>query len=185
MNITEHDAKNAVRTILLYLGEDPDREGLKDTPSRVIKAWDEMTEGYGLEPKTILATAFQPDGYDEMVLCRDIEFHSTCEHHMLPFSGVAHVAYVPSTRVVGLSKMARLVDCFARRLQIQERLTRQIADTMQSVLKPKGVGVIIQARHLCMACRGVIKQRSVMVTSALLGVMRHSEARNEFLSLVK
>jgi len=185
MNITEQEAKNAVRTILLYLGEDPDREGLKDTPKRVIKAWDEMTEGYGLEPETILATAFQPDGYDEMVLCRDIEFYSTCEHHMLPFSGVAHVAYVPSRRVVGLSKMARLVDCFARRLQIQERLTRQIADTMQAVLKPKGVGVVVQARHLCMACRGVMKQRSTMVTSALLGVMRKPEARNEFLSLVK
>lgn len=183
--ITELDARNAVRTILAYIGEDPDREGLLDTPKRVVKAWDELTEGYGLDPATILSTAFQADGYDEMVLCRNIEFHSTCEHHMLPFSGVAHVAYIPSRRVVGLSKMARLVDCFARRLQIQERMTRQIANTMQEVLKPKGVGVVVQAKHMCMVCRGVMKQRSEMVTSALLGVMRKPEPRQEFLSLVK
>lgn len=181
LEVTEQEAQRAVRDILAYIGEDPTREGLLDTPSRVVKAWDEMTRGYGEDPAVLLATDFAGDGYDEMVVCRNIEFCSTCEHHMLPFVGVAHVAYVPRKRVVGLSKMARLVDCFAKRLQIQEKMTRQVADAMMANLKPLGVGVVVVAKHQCMSCRGVGKQQAEMVTSALLGCFREPEVRAEFL----
>jgi len=182
---TEAEALAAVRTLLAYVGEDPDREGLADTPARVVRAWDEMTRGYGEDPARILAASFS-DSYDEMVLCRNIEFSSCCEHHMLGFSGLAHVAYIPARgRVVGLSKMARLVDCFARRLQIQERLTQQVAHAMQSALDPLGVGVVVEARHLCMSCRGVQKHQSDMVTACLLGNFRKPEVRAEFLSYVR
>lgn len=181
---SEIAVRNAVRTLLLHMGEDPAREGLLDTPKRVVKAWREMTEGYTLDPVAILGTDFEANGYDEMIVCRDIEFVSVCEHHLLPFTGVAHVGYVPRRRVVGLSKMARLVDCYARRLQIQENMTKQIADTMQRVLNPLGVAVIVQARHSCMSCRGVRKASASMVTTQLVGVLRKPAARAEFMAHV-
>ena len=181
----ESDVKDSVTRLLQFIGEDPTREGLLDTPKRVVKAWREMTEGYWQHPAEILATSFDGAGYDEMVVCRDIEFVSVCEHHMLPFTGLAHVAYIPKQRVVGLSKMARLVDCFARRLQIQEKMTRQIADSMQIALDPQGVGVIVQARHSCMACRGVRKQNASMVTTALTGAFREHAVRDEFFAHTK
>ena len=179
----EGPEENVVR-MLQFIGEDPDRDGLRDTPKRVVKAWKEMTAGYSQDPAVILKTGFDSHGYDEMVVCRNVEFFSNCEHHMLSFAGVAHVAYIPSPggRVVGLSKMARLVDCFARRLQIQERLTRQVAEAMQEHLKPLGVGVVVKARHLCMSCRGVQKHQAEMVTTALLGAFLQPEVRAEFLS---
>lgn len=179
----------AVRILLRDLGEDPKREGLLDTPKRVVKAWREMTIGYEQDPKEILHRDFEAHKYDQIIGCPWIEFHSTCEHHMLPFTGFAHVAYLPSktkARVVGLSKLGRLVDCFARRFQIQEQLTMQIADAMEQHLRPRGVAVVITAKHLCMACRGVQKQRSVMVTSAMRGVFRReASARSEFFQLVE
>lgn len=181
-------AEGLIRDLLAYLGEKPYREGLKETPARVLKAWEEITRGYKESPGKILTKDFKADSYDEVIACPFIEFYSTCEHHMLPFFGVAHVAYLPSKRkprVVGLSKMARLVDCFARRLQIQERLTVQIADAMEDYLNPQGVAVVIRAKHLCMACRGVQKHKAVMVTSAMRGVFRKSvSTRNEFFRLV-
>ncbi len=180
-NVTEQTAKAAVRTLLRYMGEDPDREGLLDTPSRVVKAWDEVTVGYGADPASILSADFHGNGYDQMVVSPGIEFWSTCEHHLLGFHGQAFVGYVPGKRVVGLSKMARLVDCFARRLQIQEQLTQQVADAMVEHLKPKGVGVLVRAQHLCMSCRGVGKQEAGMVTTALKGAFRRQEVREEFL----
>jgi len=182
---TEVEARNAVETLLWYIGEDAGREGLIDTPRRVVKAWEEMTCGYHEDPAKLLATDFAGEGYDEMVVCRSIEFCSTCEHHMLPFVGVAHVAYIPRKRVVGLSKMARLVDCFAKRLQIQEKMTQQVAKTMMQHLKPFGVGVVIAAKHQCMSCRGVGKQQSEMVTACLLGVFKRPEVRAEFLNHCK
>jgi GTP cyclohydrolase I len=182
------DAMTAVEVLLRYMGEDPDREGLKDTPRRVCKAWLEMTSGYQEDPAEILARDFDAADYDEVIALPWIEFWSTCEHHLLPFSGYAHVAYLPAKknpRVVGLSKMARLVDCFGRRLQIQEKMTIQIADAMQKHLRPQGVAVVVQAKHLCMACRGVQKSKSVMVTSAMRGVFRrNAAARSEFFRLV-
>lgn len=174
-------ARRAVRDLLTWVGEDPNREGLLDTPRRVVNAWNEMTRGYNEDPAVLLATDFAGEGYDEMVVCRNIEFCSTCEHHMLPFVGVAHVAYIPRKRVVGLSKMARLVDCFAKRLQIQEKMTQQVAKSMMAHLKPLGVGVVIVAKHQCMSCRGVGKQQSEMVTASLLGVFKRPEVRAEFL----
>lgn len=168
-----------MRTLLQYLGEDPDREGLKETPRRVVKAWDELTAGYSQTPAELLSMSFDGAGYDQMVVLRQIEFHSTCEHHLLPFSGLASVAYIPRRRVVGLSKIARLVDCFARRLQIQEKMTQEIAQAMM-LLKPVGVGVILSARHMCMSCRGVMKHQPQMVTSCLLGQFKRAEVREEF-----
>lgn len=179
---TEAEAKAAVRTILSYIGEDPDREGLKDTPRRVVSAWDEMTQGYGQDPEVVLGTDFDGDGYDEMIVVPHIEFVSCCEHHMLPFLGEAHVGYIPRRRIVGLSKVARLVDVFARRLQVQERLTKQVADAIRNVLNPRGVGVAIRAKHSCMSCRGVMKQRAEMVTCTLYGVFRKPEVRAEFMA---
>lgn len=182
-------ADDIVIRLLQYIGEDPNREGLRDTPRRVLKSWKELTVGYGQSPATILAKDFDAEKYDEIIACPFIEFFSCCEHHLLPFFGVAHVAYLPSEnkpRVVGLSKMARLVECFARRLQIQEQMTIQIADAMENHLDPKGVAVIIQAKHLCMACRGVSKRESVMVTSAMRGVFRSNDgARSELLKLIE
>jgi GTP cyclohydrolase I len=179
-NEPDRDAEDNVVRLLQFIGENPRREGLRDTPRRVVKAWKEMTVGYGVDPATVLGTDFDGDGYDQMVICKNIEFHSTCEHHLLPFVGVASVAYIPHKRVVGLSKMARLVDCYARRLQIQEKMTQQIAQTMKQVLKPRGVAVMVEARHLCMSCRGVGKQQSSMVTTALLGLLKQHKAREEF-----
>lgn len=179
------DAEDSVRRLLQFIGEDVKREGLKDTPKRVVKAWAEMTSGYSLNPAEVLGTSFESGGYNQMIVCKDIEFSSTCEHHLLPFVGVAHVGYIPTDRVVGLSKMARLVDCFARRLQIQERMTEQIVDTMDAVLKPLGVAAILQAKHSCMACRGVKKQASKMITTAIRGSFKDSIVRAEFLSHVR
>ena len=174
-----------VRKMLIQLGEDPDREGLRRTPERFEKALCYLTSGYRQDPDKILNNAMFSVGYDEMVVVKDIEVYSLCEHHLLPFFGKCHVAYLPNKRVVGLSKIARLVNMFARRLQIQERLTNQIAMTIQEQLKPQGVGVIIEARHLCMVMRGVEKQNSAAVTSAMLGAFRdNKQTRDEFLSLV-
>lgn len=171
-----------VVALLRMLGEDPRREGLRETPRRVLAAWAERTSGYAQDPEHLLSTDFDSDGYDEMIVCRNIRFYSTCEHHLLPFVGLATVGYVPRHRIVGLSKLARLVECYARRLQVQERMTSQIANTMQSVLDPLGVGVVVRAQHLCMACRGVMKPEADMVTCSLTGVFREAVVRAEFMA---
>jgi GTP cyclohydrolase I len=181
---TDSAATEAVTTILRFIGEDPSRDGLADTPERVLRAWREMTSGYGDDPAAILARTFDETS-DEMVVLRNISFHSTCEHHLLPFYGEVSVGYLPG-KVVGISKLARLVDCFARRLQIQERLTRQIAESIEEHLDARGVGVIVRAHHLCMGCRGVRQQNTEMVTSSMLGTLRSDAmARAEFLRLTE
>jgi GTP cyclohydrolase I len=170
---------------LQYIGEDPNRDGLKETPQRMLRAWGEIYAGYQMKEKEILGRVFDNDkNYDEMVVLKDIEFYSTCEHHALPFFGKAHVAYIPTTKIVGISKLARLVDCFAKRLQVQERMTQQIVNNIEQVLKPLGAACIIEAQHLCMKSRGVEKQNSIMVTSALSGVFKKPETRAEFLSMI-
>ena len=173
------------REILSRLGEDPNRDGLLATPARVEKAMAFLTKGYDQDPTQILREAMFDVDYDEMVIVKDIEMFSLCEHHMLPFFGKVHVAYIPKGKVIGLSKIARLVEVFARRLQVQERLTRQIADAIQDAIAPQGVGVVIEARHLCMMMRGIEKQHSSTVTSAMVGCFRQKETRSEFLSLVR
>ncbi len=173
------------REILARLGEDPSRDGLLATPDRVAKSLAFLTKGYEQDPKKILRGALFDVEYDEMVIVKDIEMFSLCEHHMLPFFGKVHVAYIPKGKVIGLSKIPRLVDIFARRLQVQERLTRQIADAIQDAIAPLGVGVVIEARHLCMMMRGIEKQHSSTVTSAMVGCFREKETRAEFLSLVR
>jgi GTP cyclohydrolase I len=174
----------AARDLLIGVGEDPSRDGLLDTPVRVRKSMEALTEGYRLDPREVVGNALFEVEYDELVLVRDIEIYSLCEHHLLPFFGKAHVGYVPRGRVVGLSKLPRLIDVFARRLQVQERLTRQIAACVQEILNPAGVGVVIEASHLCMMMRGVEKQQSTTRTSTLLGQLRDDDrARAEFLSL--
>jgi GTP cyclohydrolase IA len=179
----ERDAEHAVATILRFIGEEPSRDGLLDTPARVVRAWREMTSGYGDDPAEILSRTFDETS-DELVVLRGISFYSVCEHHLLPFYGTAAVGYLPG-RVVGISKLARLVNCFARRLQIQERMTRQIADAIATHLEARGVGVIIRAHHLCMGCRGVRQEETQMVTSAMLGTLRSNAAsRAEFLRLI-
>lgn len=178
--------QNIVRRFLKAIGEDPTREGLLDTPKRVVKSWKELYAGYKQDPKAILSTVFEDGSCDEMVILKDIEFSSTCEHHCLPFIGKAHVAYLPAGKVVGLSKLARLVDCYAKRLQIQEKLTSQIAHAIDEHLAPNGVAVIVEAHHQCMSCRGIGKKNTTMVTSSMLGQFREDPAvRAEFLSLVK
>jgi GTP cyclohydrolase IA len=175
-----------VRRILVQIGEDPDREGLRRTPERFEKALRFLTSGYRQDPEKLLNGAMFSVCYDEMVVMKDIEVYSMCEHHLLPFFGKCHVAYIPSKKVVGLSKIARLVNMYARRLQIQERLTSQIATAIEQNLSPQGVGVIIEARHLCMVMRGVEKQHSAAMTSAMLGVFRENkQTRDEFLSLIR
>ena len=171
--------------ILSRLGEDPDRDGLLATPQRVEKAMAFLTKGYREDPAQILRGALFDVDYDEMVIVKDIEMFSLCEHHMLPFFGRVHVAYIPKGKVIGLSKVARLVEVFARRLQVQERLTQQIADSLQEAIAPQGVGVVIEARHLCMMMRGIEKQNSSTVTSAMVGCFRQKETRAEFLALVR
>lgn len=174
------------RELLRRLGEDPNRDGLLDTPSRVEKSMDFLTRGYNQTVPEVLHNALFDVDYDEMVIVKDIEFFSLCEHHMLPFFGKAHVAYVPNKKVIGLSKAARLVDVFARRLQVQERLTKQVAEAIDEAIHPQGVGVVIEAQHLCMMMRGVEKQHSSTITSSMLGVFKTQlQTRNEFLSLVR
>ena len=171
--------------MLVAMGEDPDREGLRATPKRAASAWTYLTRGYQQDPAAILKSAVFEVEANHMVIVRDIEIYSLCEHHLLPFFGVCHIGYIPRGKVVGVSKLARLADSYARRLQVQERLTNQIARTLMDALQPEGVGVIIEARHLCMMMRGVEKQNSSMVTSAMLGSFHDSNAtRNEFLNLI-
>ena len=180
------DSVQLIRELLRRIGENPAREGLKETPNRIIRSWKELFSGYDQRAEDVLVTQFHAEEYDEMVLLRDVEFYSTCEHHMLPFCGRAHIAYIPENKIVGLSKLARLVDVFARRLQVQERLTQQIASELQRVLKPKGVAVMLEASHQCMSCRGVRKQSGKTITSCLVGAFKENLAsRTEFLSLVK
>jgi GTP cyclohydrolase IA len=171
--------------LCLTVGEDPEREGLADTPRRIASAWQDLLVGYSQSAEEVLSTFFESEGHNGLVILRDVEFFSTCEHHLLPFFGKAHVGYIPDKRIVGISKLARAVDLFARRLQNQERLTDQIADAVDTVLHPKGVAVVIEASHLCMRARGVEKQNSEMVTSALRGCLMESEGRGEFMSLVR
>ncbi|MGB1659972.1 MAG: GTP cyclohydrolase I FolE [Candidatus Poseidoniaceae archaeon] len=180
------DAENAVRTLLQYLESDPNREGLLDTPKRVIDSWDEVFSGYTTNAETILQATFNAEGYDGIVLLSNIEFHSTCEHHLQPFSGKAHVAYIPVDRIVGISKLARIVDHHALRLQNQERITNNVANDLVEHLNPLGAAVIIQASHGCMRCRGVRKQNAIMTTSAMRGVFfDKQEARNELMQLIE
>jgi GTP cyclohydrolase I len=175
-----------VREMLVELGEDPEREGLLRTPHRVAQAYRFLLQGYKQDPEDVLNKALFTEETDEMICIRDIELYSMCEHHLLPFVGKAHVAYIPNGKIVGFSKIPRLVDVCARRLQVQERLTNQIAQTIQKLLQPQGVGVVIEATHLCMTMRGVQKQHSVAVTSAMLGVFREDRGtRNEFLDLLR
>lgn len=175
-----------VRRLLVALGEDPDREGLRHTPQRVEQALRFLTAGYQKDPEKVINAAYYSVPYDEMVIVKDVEVFSLCEHHLLPFFGKCHIAYIPNQKVVGLSKLPRLVNLFARRLQVQERLTNQIARAIWEKLEPQGVGVIIEARHLCMVMRGVEKQHSAAVTSAMLGCFRDNlQTRQEFLALVQ
>ncbi len=174
-----------IKQLIGLIGDDPSREGVSDTPKRVIKSFKEIFAGYKIDPKSVLATTFEKGTYDQMVICKDIELYSTCEHHMIPFYGKAHIGYIPGRKVVGLSKLARLVDVFSRRLQIQENLTEQIAAAIDEVLKPQGVMVVIEAKHMCMCARGVGKQNSMMVTSAIRGVFKGADVRAEFFSLIK
>ncbi|MCW8140892.1 MAG: GTP cyclohydrolase I FolE [Planctomycetota bacterium] len=188
--MTEHEPDHAaiaerVREILALLGDDPARQGLLDTPKRVAKSLDFLTSGYRKDPIKILEGALFDEQSDEMVVVRDVELYSTCEHHILPFTGKAHVAYLPDRKIVGLSKIPRVVDVFARRLQVQERLTVQIANAVAEALKPKGVAVVIEARHMCMMMRGVEKQNSFATTSCMLGMFKSDpKTRAEFLNLI-
>jgi len=184
---TREEAEEAVRTLLRYIGEDPDREGLERTPYRVAGALQFLTRGYTKDAQQeINGALFSENEYQEMILCKDLDFYSMCEHHMLPFFGKAHVAYLPSKRIVGLSKLARMVEIYARRLQVQERLTRQIAQTIMDEIDPLGVAVVLEAEHMCMRMRGVEKQNSVVMTSAMLGVFRKNhDTRTEFMNLIR
>jgi GTP cyclohydrolase I len=185
-SLTSATFEDLVREMIVRLGEDPQREGLTNTPERVCKAMKFLTKGYSEDPEALLKAALFTVNYDEMVIVKDVEVFSLCEHHMLPFFGKVHVAYVPNGKVIGLSKIPRLIELFSRRLQIQERLTTQIAETIQKVIEPQGVGVVIEARHLCMMMRGVEKQHSAAVTSSMLGCFRsEDETRSEFLSLIR
>lgn len=179
--MANHDLQKMIRSLFEHIGEDPEREGLKDTPRRVVAAYEKLFGGYRQNPADVL-TVFGDELYDEMIVVKDIEFYSMCEHHVLPFFGRAHIGYIPDGKIIGLSKLPRLVEIYARRLQNQERLTNQIARGLQDILKPKGVGVILEAKHLCMMARGVEKQDSEVTTSALLGLFkRELNTRGEFL----
>jgi len=181
----EH-AEEAVRTLILWAGDDPAREGLRDTPGRVVRAYEEFFAGYGQDPREILKRTFsEVEGYDEMIVMNDIRFESHCEHHMVPIIGKAHIGYLPDKRVIGISKLARLVEVYARRLQVQEKMTVQIADTLQEVLQPKGVAVVIEASHQCMTTRGVHKPGVGLVTSRMVGAFRSdASTRREFLAVI-
>ncbi|RCK77319.1 MAG: GTP cyclohydrolase I [Ignavibacteriae bacterium] len=183
--IDKNALEENVRKMLEILGEDINREGLLKTPSRVAKAWELFMSGHHIDAKEILSSAVFKEKYNEMVVVKDIDFFSMCEHHLLPFYGKAHVAYIPDGKIIGLSKIPRLVEVFSRRLQVQERMTQEIADSLFEILEPDGVGVVIEARHLCMMMRGVEKQNSVATTSAMLGSFREDEkTRNEFLKII-
>jgi len=174
-----------IRELLINIGENPERTGIQKTPSRVASMWEYITQGYKVDVEALLKESICDDKYDQMIVLKDIDYYSICEHHLVPFFGKAYVAYIPDGKIIGLSKIPRIVDAFARRLQIQERMTNQIAESLERALKPRGVAVVIEARHLCMQMRGVEKQNSVITTSAMLGEF-HSEdhARNEFLQLI-
>ena len=183
--MSDQDLEAPVRALLAALDPDPQREGLLRTPERVARALSFLTRGYELDPRTVIGTALFTEDYSEMILVKDIDFYSLCEHHILPFVGKAHVAYIPRSHIVGISKIARLVEVFARRLQVQERMTTQIAGTIAQQLDPLGVGVVLEAEHLCMRMRGVEKQNSTVVTSAMLGAFRTQlETREEFMTLI-
>lgn len=173
-----------LRELLGYIGEDPSREGLLETPMRIIKSWDKLFGGYRMNPRDVLKT-FTEGSCDEMVVLKDIEFYSTCEHHLQPFFGTISIGYLPKGRVLGISKLARLVEVYARRLQIQEKLVAQIADSLMETLKPHGVMVVCKAKHLCISSRGIEKHNAVMVTSAIRGAFKKMEVRNEFLDMIK
>ena len=186
VSLTSASMSELLREFLVRLGEDPERDGLQRTPERMEKAFQYLTKGYNEDPEKILRGALFDVDYDEMVIVKDVEVFSLCEHHLLPFYGKVHVAYLPKGKVIGLSKIPRLIDVFARRLQVQERLTTQIAESIQHAIQPQGVGVVIEARHLCMMMRGVEKQHSSAVTSSMLGAFRDDQqTRNEFLSLIR
>jgi GTP cyclohydrolase I len=184
--VSREAAEDAVRTLIRWAGDEPDREGLLDTPSRVVRAYEEFFAGYSQDPAEILARTFsEVEGYDEMIVMNDIRFESHCEHHMAPIIGKAHIGYLPNHRVVGISKLARLVEIYAKRLQIQEKMTVQIADTLHSVLQPKGVAVVIEASHQCMTTRGVHKPGAGLVTSRMVGAFREdASTRREFLAMI-
>ena len=186
MKPTREEAMDAVRIMLAWAGDDPTREGLLETPKRVVKAYEEFFNGYNKDPDEILNKTFEEvAGYDEMIIIKDIQLESTCEHHMAPILGKAHVAYIPNKRVVGISKLARIVDVYGKRLQTQETMTAQIADTIQRVLDPKGVAVVIDAAHQCMTTRGVHKENSTTITSRMIGVFRSDyRTRSEFMNLI-
>ena len=180
------EAMQAVKTLLEFIEGDSEREGLEDTPKRVVDSFQEIYAGYSMDSKEVLSSTFNGEGYDGIVLLRDIEFHSTCEHHLQPFKGRAHVAYIPTERIVGISKLARIVELHARRLQNQERITKGVADDLEQQLNPLGAAVIIEAAHGCMQCRGVSKQKAVMTTSAMRGVFfDKTEARTELMQLIR
>ena len=183
---TREQAEMAIRTLIKWAGDNPDREGLRDTPSRVVRSYEEFYQGYLADPRALLERTFEEiEGYDEIVFLRDIRFESHCEHHMAPIIGRAHVAYLPHKRVVGISKLARLIDVYAKRLQIQEKMTSQIANTINDVLQPKGTAVVIEASHQCMTTRGVHKPGVSMVTSTMLGAFRKDPStRREFLAMI-
>ena len=186
LNPSEDEAKEAVKTLIRWAGDSPQREGLQETPRRVIESYKEFFSGYKINPREILSKEFKEvNGYDEIIILKNIRLESHCEHHMVPFIGTAHVGYLPGKKIVGLSKLARLVEIFSKRLQIQEKLTAQIANTIDEVLQPRGVGVIIEASHLCVSTRGIHKPDTRMVTSRMLGSFRNDQAtRKEFLDLV-
>jgi GTP cyclohydrolase I len=186
MKPTREEAMEAVKVMLAWAGDDPTREGLLETPKRVVKAYEEFFSGYNMDPDEILNKTFEEvAGYDEMIIIKDIQLESTCEHHMAPILGKAHVAYIPNKRVVGISKLARIVDVYGKRLQTQETMTAQIADSIQRVLDPKGVAVVIDAAHQCMTTRGVHKENSTTITSRMIGVFRSDyRTRSEFMNLI-
>ena len=182
-----HDnVKELTKKLLIEIGENPDREGLLNTPLRVAKAWDFLSKGYKQDIDEIINNAIFEEEYDQMVVVKDIEFYSMCEHHLLPFFGVAHIAYIPNGKIIGLSKIPRIVDMFGRRLQVQERMTHQIAKTIDEALSPKGVSVVLEGQHMCMQMRGVEKKKSYMSTSSMVGIFRSdNKTRKEFLDLIK
>jgi GTP cyclohydrolase I len=186
MSSNSIQTEDAVRSLIRHVGEDPEREGLQRTPARVVRALEFLTRGYKQDPGSVINGALFTEDYQEMIVCKDLDFYSLCEHHLLPFMGKAHVAYIPKNHIIGLSKIARLVEIYARRLQVQERMTTQIAGTILEQLDPLGVGVVLEAEHLCMRMRGVEKQNSWVTTSAMLGVFRtHNETRQEFMTLIR